>query len=117
RIVIAARDPVSSAQVLGKMFAPESLRKDSDGAWTLTAGSTEIELIQHTDLIAQFGDAVPDPAGRQGYMAWLSARTASISQVTRALDAGRIRYMRVQDRRIRIPATQAMNCVLEFVEN
>ena len=115
RILIAVNDPAASVQPLSKMFGPQALRAGLNENWTLAAGSAAIELISHAELAGRLGDAMPDPAGRQDYMAALSLRTSSISQAAQIIAASGVPNVRT-DRSILIPASQAMNCALEFVE-
>ena len=124
-IHIAARDPAAAAEVLSRMFGPDSLHAGSDGSWTLAAGPVQVTLLTSEQLAWRFGDAKrpsiggvvsPDPAGRADYMAALAIRTASLSQAARALEAGGIRRARIEPQRILIPAAEAMNVTLEFVE-
>jgi hypothetical protein len=49
-------------------------------------------------------------------MAVLTIRTASLSQAARVLEAGGIRRALIEPHRIVIPAADAMNVALEFVE-
>jgi len=116
RILIAVRDPATSAEQLGRLFASGTVRKTADGSSALAAGSTKIELIAHATVAARLGDAMPDAAGREDYMAALYLRTASLSQTTRVLEAGSIQYAHIDQECIRVSASQAMNCALEFVE-
>lgn len=67
-------------------------------------------------LVARFGNAAPDPAGRTDYMAGLVIRTASLSQSARVLQAAQIPNVKIESQRIIVPASKAMNVVLEFVE-
>jgi catechol 2,3-dioxygenase-like lactoylglutathione lyase family enzyme len=125
RIVIAARDPAASAEILSRMFGPDSVQSGSNGFWTLAAGAVQVALVTPQELSRQLGDAKrprmggavsPDPAGRADYMAVLTIRTASLSQAARVLEAGGIRRALIEPHRIVIPAADAMNVALEFVE-
>lgn len=123
RILIAVRDPAASSELFRRMFGPNSVQAASDGSWTLAAGSVQVVLATPQELTQRLGDAKrhmdvvsPDPAGRADYMAALTIRTASLSQAARALEAGGIRRARIEPQRILIPAADAMNVALEFVE-
>lgn len=126
RILIAVRDPAASAELLSRMFGPEAMRHcshrshpGSDGSvrsWTLTAGPLSVDFVTREELSERYGDSAPDPAGRADYMAALTIRTASLAAAAGALEAGGITAARVEPRHIAVPASAAMNVVLEFVE-
>lgn len=116
RIVIAARDPAASAEILSRMFGPDFVQAGADGTWTLAAGTVQVVLVTPQALSQRLGDAAPDPAGRADYMAAVTIRTASLLQAARALEAGGVRRARIEPHRILIPAADAMNVAIEFVE-
>jgi len=116
RIVIAVRDPAASAEILSRMFGPGSVQAGADGSWTLAGGTVQVTLLRPQELSRRLGLAAPDPAGRADFMAALTIRTASLSQAARALEAGGIRRARIEPHRILVPASDAMNVALEFVE-
>lgn len=123
RILIAARDPAAASDLFRRMFGPDSVQAGSDGSWTLAAGSVQVVLLTPQELSRRLGDATrhidvvsPDSAGRADYMAALTIRTASLSQAARALEAGGIPCVRGAPAGILIPASDAMNVALEFVE-
>src|SRR6266571_1388909 len=68
--------------------------------------------------LAQVTIAAQDPAsaGRTDYMAGLRIRTASLSQTARVLQVAQIPGVKIESQRIIVPASKAMNVVLEFVE-
>jgi len=78
--------------------------------------AVQVALLTPQELSRQLGDAAPDPAGRADYMAALTIRTASLAQAARVLQAGGISRARVEPQRILVPAADAMNVALEFVE-
>jgi catechol 2,3-dioxygenase-like lactoylglutathione lyase family enzyme len=116
RIVIAARDPTVSAEILARMFGPDSVQAGADGAWSLAAGPVQVVLVTRQELSRRLGDCAPEPAGRADYTAALTIRTASLSQAAQALEAGEVRRAQIEPHRILIPAADAMNVALEFVE-
>ena len=116
RVIIAVRDPAASSGIFKRMFGPDTVRPGTDGGWMLAAGTVQIELIPPDELARRLGDAMPDPAGRADYMAALSIRTASLSQAARVLQAGGISRVQIEPQRILVPAAEAMNVALEFVE-
>jgi hypothetical protein len=72
--------------------------------------------VTEDELKAQFGDAVPDAEGRKAYMAGLTFRTLSTAKAARALQDGGISGVIAGGGRVVVPARQALNAVLEFVE-
>jgi hypothetical protein len=115
RVLIAVREPDAPAELLRRMFGQEAVRTNSDGGWTLAAGSVEVVLAGLATIQHRFGEAAPDKAGRADYMAALTVRTASLAAAAQALEAGGITG-RVEARRILVPAAAAMNVAIEFVE-
>ena len=116
RVTIALQDPAASAIVFDRMFGRDAVRQAPSGVWTLAAGTVQIDVIGQEELRRRFGDAVPDPAGRADYIAALTIRTASLSQAAQALRAGGIDRACIEPERTIIPAAEAMNVTLEFVE-
>jgi len=116
RIVIAARNPAACSSIFVRIFGANAVTPGPHGSWKLAAGAISIQLVTAEELTRQFGDAIPDPAGRVDYMAVLSIRTASLSRAAQAIRAGAIRGVRIEPDRILVPAKEAMNVAIEFVE-
>jgi len=118
-IQIAVRDPGAAAELLTSMFGTEAMRPGPDGpnrSWTLAAGPVSVDFVTPEELSERYGDFAPDPAGRADYMAALTLRTASLAAAAQALEAGGVAAARIEERRIVVPASAAMNVALEFVE-
>ena len=116
QVTIAARDARASALIFREMFGPDSVREGQGGAWELSAGAVHIEFVTREEVTRRLGDAAPDPAGRENYMAAVSIRTHSLSQAAQALQEGGIAGLRMEPHRIVVPAIHAMNVALEFTE-
>jgi hypothetical protein len=115
RALIVEPDPAAAAKLYADMFGTENVR-DIKGGKTVIVGNSRFDIVTEPTLKAEFGDASPSAEGRKAYMAGLSFRTTSLAKAARALQAGRIEGA-VQDKsRVVVPAKQAMNAVLEFVE-
>ena len=97
------------------MFGPESVR-DIKGGKSVVVGNSRFDIVTEAALRAEFGDAVPDAEGRKAYMAGLSFRTVSVAKVARTLQDGKIGGVVQGTGRLVVPAKQALNAVLEFVE-
>jgi hypothetical protein len=114
RALIVEPDPAKAAGLYAAMFGPDSVR-DIEGGRSVTVGNARFDIVTAAALRAEFGDAVPDADGRPAYMAGLTFRTVSLSRAEKALTAGKIETIE-RDGRLIVPARQAMNAVLEFVE-
>ncbi len=116
QVTIAAQDPASASIIFGRVFGPNAVRQAPAGVRRLAAGAVQVDLMVPEMLTARFGNAEPDPAGRTDYMAGLRIRTASLSQTARVLQVAQIPGVKIESQRIIVPASKAMNVVLEFVE-
>lgn len=115
RAMIVEPDPAEAAKLYVSMFGPEAVR-DIRGGKQLVVGNSRFDIMTAAALHDQLGDVMPDAAGRMAYMAGLTFRTTSLHRVARALQDGRIGNVVQGAGRIIVPAHQAMNTVLEFVE-
>ncbi|UYN94703.1 MAG: VOC family protein [Enhydrobacter sp.] len=114
RAIFVEPDPARASKLYAGMFGPEAVR-DIAGGRSLTVGNARLDIVTEATLRAEFGDACPDPEGRPAYMAGLAFRTVSLAMAEQALDAGRIASIRRGERLI-VPAREALNAVLEWVE-
>ena len=115
RALIVETDPAKGARLYADMFGPENVR-DLKGGKTVVIGNSRFDIVSAAALKAELGDdAVPDAQGRGAYMAGLTFRTTSIAKAAQALQAGKIDARRAAGR-IVVPAKQALNAVLEFIE-
>jgi Glyoxalase-like domain len=114
RAIIVEPDPAAGAKLYADMFGPEAVR-DIKGGKTVVIGNSRFDIVTEAELKAQVGDAAPDPEGRKAYMAGLTFRTTSLAKAAQALQAGKIPFVE-KDGRLIVPAKEAMNAVLEFVE-
>ena len=97
------------------MFGVEAVR-DIKGGKSVVIGNSRFDIVTEAELRSQFGDAVPDAEGRKAYMAGLTFRTVSVQKAARALQEGKIAGVVQTSGRLVVPAKQAVNAVLEFVE-
>jgi hypothetical protein len=114
RATIVEPDPAKGARLYADMFGPDNVR-DIKGGKTVVIGNSRFDLVNEAALRERFGAAAPDAEGRTAYMAGLTLRTVALNKVEQALRAGKIDFTR-EDSRIVVPARQAINTVLEFVE-
>lgn len=115
RTLIVEPDPAKGAKLYADMFGPEAVR-DIKGGKTVVIGNSRLDILTPAALKEQFGDAVPDAEGRPAYMAGLTFRTTSLAKTAQALRAGKIGGVKQDKDRIVVPAKEAVNTVLEFVE-
>jgi hypothetical protein len=115
RALIVEPDPAKGAKLYADMFGAENVR-DIKGGKTVVIGNSRFDIVTEATLKAEFGDAAPNPEGRSAYMAGLTFRTVSLAKAAQALQAGKIGGVTKKDGRLIVPAKQAVNAVLEFVE-
>lgn len=115
RALIVEPDPAKGARLYADMFGPEAVR-DIKGGKAVIVGNSRFDILTEAALTEQFGDAIPNAEGRPAYMAGLTFRTTSLAKAARALQAGNIGGVAQTKDRIVVPAKEAVNAVLEFVE-
>jgi catechol 2,3-dioxygenase-like lactoylglutathione lyase family enzyme len=115
RVLLVEPDPAKAVKLYADMFGPETIR-DMKGGKTVVVGNSRVDIITEAALKEQFDKACPDPLGRPAYMAGLTFRTVSLGTTARALQAGGIVGAIQGAGRVIVPAKQAMNAVLEFIE-
>ncbi len=115
RALIVEPDPAAASKLYADMFGPDAVR-DIKGGKTVVIGNSRFDIVTEAALKAEFGDAAPDAEGRKAYMAGLTFRTTSLAKAARAFQAGKIAGVAQSAGRIVVPAKQAMNAVLEFIE-
>jgi Glyoxalase-like domain len=115
RAIIVEPDPVQGAKLYADMFGQDAIH-DIKGGKSLTVGNSRFDIVTEAALKAEFGDAVPNAEGRPAYMAGLTLRTTSLAKAAAALQAGKIDGVVKKADRVVVPARQAINAVLEFIE-
>jgi hypothetical protein len=114
RALIVEPDPATAAKLYIDMFGPKTVR-DIKGGKSVVIGNSTFDIVTEAELKAQFGDAAPEADGRNAYMAGLTFRTVSLPKTARALKDGKISATWGPSN-IVVPAKQAINAVLEFIE-
>jgi catechol 2,3-dioxygenase-like lactoylglutathione lyase family enzyme len=115
RIILVEPDPAKAAKLYSDMFGPEAVR-DMKGGKTVVVGNSRVDIMTEAHFKEQVGKAGPDPQGRKAYMAGLTFRTTSLAKAARALQEGGIMGTTQFAGRLIVPATQAINTTLEFIE-
>jgi hypothetical protein len=96
-VLIAARAPQRQAAFFRALFGADAVVSEQDGSFSLPLSGGGAVVIAPVDAaLAALGDAAPDPAGRESFMAALTI-AVSISE-------GRV-----------VPAAAACNTTLRFV--
>jgi hypothetical protein len=116
QVTIASEDPASASFIFERLFGPNAVQQAPAGVRRLTAGAVQVDLMLPEMVTARFGTAAADPVGRSDYMAGLRIRTVSIALAAKVLRAAQIPGVKIESQRIIVPASQAMNVLLEFVE-
>ena len=115
RAIIVEPDPGKAAQLYATMFGADAVRPRRDGM-TVVIGNSHFDIVTEHALKIEFGRSVPDPEGRPAYMAGLTFRTTSLAKAGKALETGGIMGVTRHGGRIIVPASQAMNSIVEFLE-
>jgi hypothetical protein len=114
RALIVEPDPAKGAKLYADMFGSDAIH-DIQGGKSVVVGNARFDIVTEAALRAVFGDAAPAAEGRPAYMAGLTFRTLSLRKASSALAAGKIQGTE-RPGSIVVPASAAMNAVLEFVE-
>ena len=113
RVVVATPEPQRTAALFQALFGPTPVAAP-DGRLVVTAGSVRIQLVPPPVVAEEFGEAAADPAGRSEYLAAAEFRVTSLAETERLLRS--IPGLRVEDRRVVVPAAAAFNATLVFKE-
>ena len=113
RMVVATADPPRTALLFRDLFGGDSV-SERDGRQVVAAGTAEVELTQPNTVAAEFGEAAAKPAGRAEYMAALGIRVRSLRDAAQRLSS--VPGVRVEPRRVLVPASVAFNTAIVFSE-
>jgi len=116
RVLLSVRDPARQAALFTRIFGPAFVAEGSDGRCVLKAGEAVVECAPHAAVAAELGAAAPDPAGRGDHMALLGLRVADPVRTAEVLRANGVAGVEVTESRVRVPAREAMNATLDFVQ-
>jgi hypothetical protein len=113
RVIVATAEPQRTAALFQVLFGSTPANA-SDGRLLIPAGAARIELTPPAAVAEEFGEAAADPAGRREYLAAAEFTVASLPGTERLLRS--IAGLRVEDRRVVVPAAAAFNATLVFTE-
>ena len=113
RVMVATADPQRTAKLFSDLFGGDALAQH-DGRRVMTAGTARVELVQPNMIVAEFGEAAAEPAGRAEYMAALGIKVRSLREAAQMLRA--VAGLRVEPQRLIVPAAAAFNTTIVFSE-
>lgn len=113
RVVVATPEPQQTAALFEALFGSTTASAQG-GRLVIAAGAARIELASSSAIAEEFGEAAADPAGRAEYLAAADFTVASLAETERLLRS--ITGLRVDDRRVVVPAAAAFNATLVFTE-
>ena len=113
RVVVATADPQRTAVLFRDLFGGQAIA-ERNGRHLVTAGTAEVELVPPMMVVAEFGEAAADPAGRAEYMAALGIRVRSLREAAQRLHS--IAGVRAGPQRLVVPAAAAFNTTIVISE-
>jgi hypothetical protein len=108
-----SRDPGRFASLMRQMFGDDLVRPIA-GGFRLLLGLSSFDCVTPDEAAARYGDALPDAAGRDDYMACLAFRVTALDDVADVLRRGDIAFARSAGC-VRVAAADTMGAILEFV--
>jgi hypothetical protein len=113
RVMVVTPRPQQTAGLFRDLFGGDAVA-GRDGRQVMTAGTAEIELAPPNVVMAEFGAAAAEPAGRAEYMAALGIRVRSLPEAARCLST--LSGIRLEPHRLIVPAGGAFNTTFVFAE-
>jgi Glyoxalase-like domain len=113
RVVVATAEPQRTAELFRALFGRDAV-VDRAGHCVVAAGTAHVELVPPQAIAAEFGEAAAAPAGRAEYMATLALKVGSLGTAAQQLRA--IPGVRIEPRRVVVPASAAFNTTIVFAE-
>jgi catechol 2,3-dioxygenase-like lactoylglutathione lyase family enzyme len=113
RVVVATADPQRTARLFRDLFGDDAVA-DRNGRQIITAGAAHVELSRHDAVAGEFGETAAEAAGRTEYMAVLGIRVRSLPAAGQCLRS--VPGVRVEPRRLIVPAGAAFNTAIAFSE-
>ena len=113
RVVVATADPQRTGELFRALFGRNAVT-DRNRHCVVAAGTAQVELVPPDAVAAEFGEAAADPAGRAEYMAALALRVGSLATAAQQLRG--LSGVRIEPRRVVVPAAAAFNTTLVFAE-
>jgi catechol 2,3-dioxygenase-like lactoylglutathione lyase family enzyme len=111
RVIVATGDPRRTASLFRSLFGPEAVAERERGC-VVSAGAAQVELTLPGAIADEIGDAAADPAGRAEYLAALELKVLSLADTAQWLRS--VPGVRIESRRVVVPAGAAFNTTLVF---
>jgi hypothetical protein len=111
RIIVATGDPGRTAALFRALFGPEAVA-ERNGSCIIRAAAAQVELTTPAAIAGEFGDAAADPAGRAEYLAAIELKVVSLADT--AAQLGNVPGVRIDPRRVVVPARAAFNTTIVF---
>jgi len=111
RVIVATGDPQQTASLFRALFGSEAVTECASGC-VIAAGVAQVELTLPGAIAEEFGDAAAAPAGRAEYLAALELKVASLASTAEQLR--QVPGVRIEARRIMVPARAAFNTTIAF---
>src|SRR5439155_16881835 len=113
RVVVATPDPQRTAALFRNLFVDAAVANHRRGC-VMAAGTARVDLASPDAVIAEFGEAAAEPAGRAEYMAALEIRVRSLPNAAQSLHS--VAGLRSEPGRLLVPAAAAFNVAIVFLE-
>jgi len=111
RVIVATDDPRRTASLFGALFGPEAVT-ERETSCLVRAGAARVELTTPAAIAAEFGDAAAVSAGRAEYLAALELDVGSLADTAERLRE--VPAVRIEPRRVVVPARAAFNTTIAF---
>ena len=111
RVIVATENPRRTVSLFRTLFGPEAVAEHGGGC-VVPAGAAQVELRTPGAIAEAFGDAAADPAGRAEYLAAIELTVSSLTETAERLR--RVPDVRIEQRRVVVPAGAAFNTTLAF---
>ncbi len=115
QFVIAAADPERLGALFARMFGGAAVAQIAGGL-RLVAGLASVDVLASPEVERRYGEAVPQPDGREERMVALVLRTSSLDQAEASLAKGSIAGVRRETGSLLVPAAQTSGVTLDFRE-
>jgi hypothetical protein len=111
RVIVATGDPRRTASLFRALFGPDAVT-ERETSCLVRAGSAQVELTVPGAIAEEFGDASAAPGGRTEYLAALVLKVSSLADTAERLRG--VPGVRIEPRRVVVPAGAAFNTTLAF---
>jgi hypothetical protein len=111
RVIVATADPRRTGSLFAALFGPEAVTGRGTGC-VVAAGAAQVELNTPRAISEEFGDAAADSSGRVDYLAAIELKVSSLADTAERLRS--VPGVRIEARRVVVPAGAAFNTTLSF---